>query len=402
MLEYAFALSTHYGEAIGALSCQMYEATAAAQGVMIGAAESAATPSYGEVAKAIQGAMNQSENKVTATMQRLVKQVGADTTLKNAERDGAQFAWVPHGDTCAVCITLASRGWQHMSKRALKNGHAEHIHANCDCQYAVRFDNHSTIEGYDPQVYLDMYNNADPNGTPQEKINALRRMMYEETHKSELGTFKKRIKNDPTIKPRYYAALKEKFSHGSDIAQKAFNKFVPKDSVGDWEYEGNPFYGLKSKKIFMHYGTDLHDDRGAGATWFHEHGHLIDDAMGKVSSNDEFRKLLSEDRREYAIAYGRKHNLKTWDKVDRAISADLDDMRKHSGVSDILEGVTGGSISGIAGHGLQYWEKSDTITAEAFAHMYEAQFDAERYAEMKKYFPKSLDFFELMLKGGVL
>ena len=101
--------------------------------------------------------MKQSQSKVPATVARLVKQVGADTTLKNAKRDGAQFAWIPHGDTCAFCITLASRGWQYMSDEALKGGHAEHIHANCDCEYAVRFDGHSTVAGYDPDKYLEEY-----------------------------------------------------------------------------------------------------------------------------------------------------------------------------------------------------------------------------------------------------
>lgn len=27
--------------------------------------------------------------------------------LKNALRDGAEFAWVSNGDTCAFCMTLA-------------------------------------------------------------------------------------------------------------------------------------------------------------------------------------------------------------------------------------------------------------------------------------------------------
>lgn len=175
LLDYAYALASHYGEAISALSCQMYEATAAAQGVIIRAAEAAPIPEYGEVAKAIHGTMKQSEKKVPATMQRLVKQVGADTTIRNAQRDGAQFAWVPHGDTCAFCITLASRGWQYEDPKN-RRPRAEHIHANCDCQYAVRFDNKSTVEGYDPKVYEDMYYNAGP-GSPKDKINALRRQL---------------------------------------------------------------------------------------------------------------------------------------------------------------------------------------------------------------------------------
>ena len=172
LLDYAFALASHYGQAIGALSCQMYEATAAAQGAAIPIAEMAALPEYGEVAKAVHGTMKRSQMNVPATMARLVKQVGADTTLKNAMRDGAQFAWVPHGDTCAFCITLASRGWQHMSKKALRNGHAEHIHAHCDCEYAVRFDGKSTVAGYDPEKYLEEYRNAGSD------VNAMRRNRY--------------------------------------------------------------------------------------------------------------------------------------------------------------------------------------------------------------------------------
>lgn len=177
LLDYAFSLSSHYGDAIGELSCQMYEATAIAQSVIVPAAEPAKTPEYGEVAKAVHGTMKQSLILVPSTIGRLVKQVGADTTLKNAERDGAQFAWVPNGDTCAFCITLASRGWQNISKNTLRNGHAEHIHANCDCQYAVRFDRESGIAGYDPDEYLEMYNKSEGN-TPQDKINSMRRLIY--------------------------------------------------------------------------------------------------------------------------------------------------------------------------------------------------------------------------------
>lgn len=180
MLEYANALAKHYGEAIGELSCQMYERTAEAQGAIIHAAEPAAVPEFGEVAKVVYGSKKQSEKLIAPAVGRLVKQVGADTTLKNAIRDRAQFAWVPTGhETCAFCIALASRGWQNASSKTLKNGYAEHIHANCDCQYAVRFDGKSTVEGYDPQKYLDMYNGASPGGSTKDKINALRRAMRE-------------------------------------------------------------------------------------------------------------------------------------------------------------------------------------------------------------------------------
>jgi hypothetical protein len=111
--------------------------------------------------------------QVAQIIGRKVKQAGADTTLKNAIRDGAEFAWVPHGDTCAFCMTLASRGWQTASKAALKGGHAEHIHSNCDCEYAIRFSDRDGVRGYEPNRYKRIY---DSHGGD---INAIRREQYQ-------------------------------------------------------------------------------------------------------------------------------------------------------------------------------------------------------------------------------
>lgn len=203
VIAYATALAQKYGEGTGALSAMMYDVIAELSNAAVPAAEIAETASYGEVAKAIQGAAKTSQDPayIGGVVGRLVKQVGADTTLNNALRDGAEFAWVPVGDTCAFCLVLASRGWQHVSKRTLKNGHAEHIHANCDCTYAVRFNDDTEVEGYNPEKYLRMYYDAPldhwntPDGkppkgdegaerdTPKNRINAMRREFYAETRK---------------------------------------------------------------------------------------------------------------------------------------------------------------------------------------------------------------------------
>jgi hypothetical protein len=180
MSSYGYALATKYGEASASLSAQMYDEVAAASGMTLPAAEVADTVSYNEIAKAITkvAAQTQNEKNVSSVVGRYTKRAGADTMLKNAERDGAQFAWVPAGDSCAFCIALASRGWQYISKQSFKNGHAEHIHSNCDCTYAVRFDKKTNVAGYNPQVYADMYYGAEGNN-PQEKINSMRRIQYQ-------------------------------------------------------------------------------------------------------------------------------------------------------------------------------------------------------------------------------
>ena len=150
------------------------------------AAEVAEVAEYGEVAKAINGTLKVSQNaaELASAATRFVKMAGSDTTLKNSIRDGAEFAWIPSGETCAFCLTLASRGWQPASKKIIKNGHAEHIHSNCDCQYAVRFNNKSTVAGYDPDKYRQMYRSADGR-TPQDKINAMRREAYAKDKETE-------------------------------------------------------------------------------------------------------------------------------------------------------------------------------------------------------------------------
>ena len=171
LIAYAHALVTKYGEGSAELACQMYDALAAAAKAGVPAAEPAQPASYGEVARMVQAA-KASQPQMQQGVSRLVKRAGADTPLKNALRDGAEWAWVPQGDTCAFCLTLASRGWQKASQAAIKGGHAEHIHANCDCEYAIRFDGRSTVAGYDPDKYLRQYRAADGD------INKLRRVNY--------------------------------------------------------------------------------------------------------------------------------------------------------------------------------------------------------------------------------
>lgn len=179
LIDYSYALVTEYGEGAAALSAQMYDVVAEIEGRYLAPAEIAPTASYGEVAKSVNGTIKRSKNsnEIAGAVSRWVKMAGSDTTLQNSIRDGAEFAWIPRGDTCPFCLTLASRGWQRASKKILKNGHAEHIHSNCDCQYAVRFDSKSNVAGYDPDKYKEMYQDAD-GATPNERINAMRRQQY--------------------------------------------------------------------------------------------------------------------------------------------------------------------------------------------------------------------------------
>lgn len=171
LIRYAYALVTKYGEGSAELACQMYDALAEAQGVTLPAAEPAPTATYGEVTGMVKATQDSPAN-LQSGVSRMVKQAGADTTVHNAIRDGAEWAWVPHGDACPFCRMLASNGWQRASKNLLKKGHAQHIHANCDCEFAVRFSRDFNISGYDPEEYLRQYREAGGD------VNAWRRIDY--------------------------------------------------------------------------------------------------------------------------------------------------------------------------------------------------------------------------------
>lgn len=235
LIDYAYALATKYGEGAGALSAAMYDAVAEMAGKVFDPAEAAETPDYQEAAKTVQGVAKQSRNAdmMGNAVGRLVKRTGADTTLKNALRDGAEFAWVPSGDTCSFCITLASRGWQRASKAAIKGGHAEHIHGNCDCAYAIRFDGKSNVAGYDPDRYLAMYENAE-GGTPQEKINAMRRENYAE-NREKINAQKRAA----------YAERVEKKKAG--LTADGNNDSIKKSEVAFWGEPIRAGVGAKSK-----------------------------------------------------------------------------------------------------------------------------------------------------------
>lgn len=173
LIRYAYSIATKYGEAAATLACNMYDAIASASGATVPSAEPARTATFGETAVAVNGSKLQGETLVPGAVERLVKLAGQDTMLNNARRDGAEWAWVPSGDTCAFCITLASRGWQKASRKIKEGNHAQHIHANCDCAFMVRFNDKDGLKGYDPQEYLDQYHEAGG-------VNGLRRKNYAE------------------------------------------------------------------------------------------------------------------------------------------------------------------------------------------------------------------------------
>ena len=188
LIDYAYGVATKYGEAAAAWAAEMYDAIAALSDETLLPAEVAETASYDDVSKTVIGVLKQSQNValIGSAIGRLVKKAGVDTTLQNATRDEAQYAWIAIGETCPFCLGIAAEGW----KRASDNRHPkEHIHGNCDCTYSVRFREDTEVEGYDPRLYQQIFEEAEGD-TEEEKLNYLRRQAYAE-NKEEINAQKR-------------------------------------------------------------------------------------------------------------------------------------------------------------------------------------------------------------------
>ena len=175
MVGVAYGISTYYGEAAAELAAEMFDLFSDEP------AEPADTASYRDINNAVRGALKMAPMAVlvAGAVGRAVKLAGQDTTLKNAIQFKAQVAWIPRGDTCPFCIMLAGEGWKTAYPGMLKDGHARHIHSNCDCAYAIRKTEDTEYAGYDPDKYRKQYDNAD-GATESEKLNAMRRMYYQQ------------------------------------------------------------------------------------------------------------------------------------------------------------------------------------------------------------------------------
>ena len=399
MADYAYGLVTKYGEASGELACQMYDAIAEASGRSLPSAIMADTASYHETAKAVYGTLNNKTNSPAQTVGRLVKQTAADTTLQNAQRDGAKFAWIPHGETCPFCIMLASRGWQNVSKRALKYGHAEHIHANCDCEYAISFDKNPKVEGYDPNVYLKIYEEASGK-TQEEKLKVIREQLGETERFSS-------VKLSKVLDDEY-----EAFENLVNDAptKKLFQQYT--ESAKYNKASGGGYYQPATNSINFSY--EKHEGLNKFSTIAHESGHMFDKNMGRYgnlsfkevdlinekcnfgsgifktlnpmpSNSDEFLSALREDMA----------NLRS--KVaDKSIREELLSTTKlrnaSSGVQDALDGFYSTQKNYLLpwGHGDKYYNNFYNTKISAFSNQKSLQeaykelgFDASNIAKTK-------------------
>jgi hypothetical protein len=184
--------SMNYGKSTSALAASWFDQMAAAEGaknVVKAVAvndppnvrvKRLAIASNKSLAKYVAGDKEGFARSIASAVAADVKRQATNTIMLNAQKNGAEYAWIPGGsETCAFCIALASNGWQPAARSTAMGNHADHIHDNCECEFAIRFDRDTQYAGYDPDKYEKIYDDADGRSS-QAKINSIRRDLYQE------------------------------------------------------------------------------------------------------------------------------------------------------------------------------------------------------------------------------
>lgn len=183
------------------------------------------------------------------------------------------------------------------------------------------------------------------------------------------------------LSEEYKRILSNRNSSAEQNAKNAFSIAVQKGMirVKDASWYDVPHYhpanDNRERGIYFNADVDEEDfrGRGKGAVFFHETGHMIDHVFGNgkcLSSTNEFRKALKKD----AEAIIKKCNASSkW--ADGFYEMIRQDNTAHS-ISDIIEGITYGEVSGKYGHingDSNYWNLDKyRVCNECFAHFFEA------------------------------
>lgn len=327
-IDYAYGLAIKYGETSATLSAEMYDYMADVMDANVPAAIPAETARMSEIAKALNWARYHSPGQIPSIVGRHVRQAGADTMMQNAKRDKAQWAWVPQGDTCAFCITLASRGWQEASKTVLRGNHAEHIHQNCDCTFAIAFkpaDRKKYDYIYDPDRYKQMYDESGGD------INAMRRKIYE-ANKAEINAQKRDL-----YQVRLFEQSRKKPGNDEEaIISPIIETSRYKDIIGkidNNEFVSNTILHQGRTTLYHRNGTSKEDMifiNPIRQEWKVQRNYNVD---GEVVATEEMIEMLSNSKTKSIIAvHNHPHNnLPSYEDLLAAKSYDYGVVLCHNG-----------------------------------------------------------------------
>ena len=177
----------------------------------------------------------------------------------------------------------------------------------------------------------------------------------------------------------YLDCLWNRYDQGEENVKRAFRNLSERIDIQSTMNPANrsnyylpaPYPGF-DRGIYLNAVNDAADTKmkGAGTAFWHETGHMIDHAskgFSDWSSHDySFGTALYNDAQRFYNEYKQMQP-----EVKKSIDNYLFSGTGHS-LSDLLDAITVGQISGGSGHKREYWNKPWAVEEEAFAHFYEA------------------------------
>lgn len=201
------------------------------------------------------------------------------------------------------------------------------------------------------------------------------------------------------------SSLKTSFAKGTSTAKKVYIKHLTPDAIAGAKNSGN-FFRSTDDKVYLNAARLETDLRGPATTFFHEFGHLVDfRARGKATrvsrAGPAYLKAIHKDFDDMIAGYMKANKCQKADAYAHFATEMLKDPPLTNQVSDLCGGLSNNKCLGGYGHtSANYWNDS-SLAKEAFAHMFECQFDTARRDVMQQYFPTALTEFEKMLGGLV-
>jgi len=210
---------------------------------------------------------------------------------------------------------------------------------------------------------------------------------------------------DPLEGRSYDEILEYRREHAVDENTRlVYERYINRVRINDDDYDDTAHYNSIRNHINYNRDEDAVNERGVGNTYYHEVGHLIDDQSdwNSHTSTDwsyDFYDCLENDLNRWLDNCMRENNYTNIQDAYDALSDWLwEDPNMKNGISDLINGLTGGEACGRWRHYLDYYN-SGSICREAFAHFFEAGMSHEstKLDYIREMFPSAYEEFQQML-----
>lgn len=274
--------------------------------------------------------------------------VQTDAQLRSLKENGFdQYEFIALGSACDICKEIDGKHFD--IDKAQPGGNAPPMHPNCRCSVAAWEDD----EEY--EQWLDFLNKG---GTTEE----WERLKKDNSFEADIG---KNISELFTGISKQKKDFKERLESVKNVDVKGLLK-QSIDRVTIKRAKGKKSsYSAKDKTLYLAKGASTD-------TLAHELMHEIDITYGLTSNGLLNESILSDYRRLQNIAkgYGKSIEEMLYLKYPEKFQERKKQLvlrEEYRGVSDVLNGMSGGNINLGFGHDGEYWKKKNRVEAETFA-----------------------------------